>query len=612
MNETVNEVYSKYKERSPKDTVFAIQKLLNEAGLFPMVKWIQTPYKGVYSNRVELYPSTFGTHGKGTDAVYCAASGFAELMERIQNNLISLCIHMQRDLRVKYGFASAPDEQNLPFEDLISKENLILNRMLDCFGFLSEPQKILYLQTIAESTYGQADGKIPSIPFAHLGGNRIEWVPTIMLMYVYGSNGMAAGNTMDEAMVQAMAEIFERHASGALILGKVTPPRIPDEYLQKCGVWPLIQELREGGRFDIDIYDSTMGKGYPVVFSVITNRKTGGFALKHGSHPSFEVAVERTLTEAMQGRERIETATRNVRLDSQEVASYFHNPVNVSKVGIGVYPTTMFLREPDWEFKPWTEWEGLDNAGFLKRMISLVADQGYEIFVRDASHMGFPTCQIIIPGFSGMYPETPIHMRSLQTGFRILNSAGHFPDMTPEEEDRLLRYIRFKENSFLENKLDTIMARSVRGKRMNSWRVAAFLAFKHGDFSTACHFFEAMTHWVENLDEDDLHLLEVRREYLRYRIIGHSHEEAAKLIRRCFEAEVADRVAEEMSDPETVMQRVFPHVSCPDCAHCELNDKECNGAADNEVLDKIYAALKGTKVKQEDILKHVRELAGME
>ena len=79
--------YSKHKDRSPQDTVFEIQRILNEAGLFTTVQWTKSPYSGVSSNRVTLYPTELGTNGKGTDRLYASASGYAELMERIISSL---------------------------------------------------------------------------------------------------------------------------------------------------------------------------------------------------------------------------------------------------------------------------------------------------------------------------------------------------------------------------------------------------------------------------------------------------------------------------------------------------------------------------------------------
>lgn len=82
--------YNKYKDDDPRDTIFRIQEILNRAGLFTVMEWADTNSEGAFSNRVSLYPSALGTNGKGTDRLYASASGYAELMERIQNAILSL------------------------------------------------------------------------------------------------------------------------------------------------------------------------------------------------------------------------------------------------------------------------------------------------------------------------------------------------------------------------------------------------------------------------------------------------------------------------------------------------------------------------------------------
>ena len=101
--------YSKYKERMPQDTIFEIRRILNEMGLFPVQTWTNSAYEGAKSCRVSIYPTKLGSNGKGTDVLYSTASGFAELMERMNNGLLTI-----RDRRDSFyseaGFYNFPDE----------------------------------------------------------------------------------------------------------------------------------------------------------------------------------------------------------------------------------------------------------------------------------------------------------------------------------------------------------------------------------------------------------------------------------------------------------------------------------------------------------------------
>ena len=241
----------------------------------------------------------------------------------------------------------------------------------------------------------------------------------------------------------------------------------------------------------------------------------------------------------------------------------------------------------------------------MKRMIKLLTDEGYSILLRDASFLGFPACQIIIPEMSDLYPVTPIWARAIYSCFKIIGAVPRFPKLTEQEEELLLRLIRFKENSAIENQLDAIFTFPVRGKRMNSDLVGGFLAFKQGKFKLAIHFFNKLYQF--ETDESEKIVLAARLEYLRYRLIGHTHEEASKLIFRFFLYAVAEQVINEMREPETVMERIFPQMNCPNCAGCELKGKECDDA-EWEIMDKIYSALKnGKKVSQEALLAYLKE-----
>ena len=165
--------------------------------------------------------------------------------------------------------------------------------------------------------------------------------------------------------------------------------------------------------------------------------------MKLGSHPSFVVAAERTLTETLQGRAKFDTFISLCRAGTIEGSTNLHNIPNVAKVGLGIYPTKIFLDKPDWEFKEWTDWKHSDNKSFLKRMIKLFAEDGYTILLR---------------------------------------------------------------------------------------------------------------------------------------LIGHTHEEACKLIRRFFRDSVAEQVIEEMRGSKTTLKRLFPQMKCPNCAECEFKGKECDDA----------------------------------
>ena len=67
--------YSKYKDRTPEETVELIKSILNDIGLSPVLKWNDDAYDGAKSCRVSLYPTKLGTNGKGTDVQVSVSTG---------------------------------------------------------------------------------------------------------------------------------------------------------------------------------------------------------------------------------------------------------------------------------------------------------------------------------------------------------------------------------------------------------------------------------------------------------------------------------------------------------------------------------------------------------
>jgi len=119
--------YDKHKERSPQDTVFAIQKILRDIGLFPVLHWTGINKKGQYSNRITLYPTAAGVNGKGTDELYSTASGYGEMMERLQNNML-LSGSRSGD---GVSFKEAPDETEISFCSLMENPDPFTEVIID-------------------------------------------------------------------------------------------------------------------------------------------------------------------------------------------------------------------------------------------------------------------------------------------------------------------------------------------------------------------------------------------------------------------------------------------------------------------------------------------------
>ncbi len=593
--------YSKYKDRKPEDTILEIQTILNRLGLFPLQVW-SGGYKGAVSKRITLHPTSMGTNGKGSDEVYATASAYAELMERMNNGILTMT-DKSDDMSGETGFREFPDEKLMTPAEILAHPDPFTERALPLFGAKDYCSQLRFLNTIT-SMYGEGNRKIPCVPFADPTENRILYLPHPLVLMITGSNGMAAGNTLEEAMVQGLSEIFERAAAKELINNGRVPPEIPDAELEKYSFWPLVEQIRREGRYRVTFYDCSLGRDYPVAGICIHDLDRGTFGMNLGAHPSFAVAVERTLTEAFQGK-RVEEFTDNCRAVTPVQARSYHNYANFAKNGMGNCPITLFTEKPHWEYRPWTRWEGKNNHEFLEEMLHLLRDEGFRPLIRDTSFLGFPSCFIVIPGFSEVWYTDETNRHHICTAAAVRKIWSHFPELTDKEEEKLLKLIRFCDGSNLEDDIELISVRPL-SETYSSDKIAAWLSLKRGEFMHASHFFRNLLETEENRNER-IRLLAMIW-YVETRASGFDQARAKTLIRQLFRNDIAERVIRDTEDPAAAMKREFPPLKCFDCGHCPAAGKDCDYPAVREVLLKIAKGMKAENVSQVALLESLNHL----
>ena len=599
--------YEKYKERSPEDTVFEIQRILNEAGLFTTLQWGGGEYDGARSNRVTIYPMrSLGQNGKGTDELYASASGYAELLERMQNNWLAQKLHGQ-DLNEWEGFFEFPDEKLMPIRDVIAQQDPYLTDLFARLGLFLPAQKEAFLESFSRNYYRREDGQIPVAPYVDLFADRIVYLPFAVITLFGLSNGMCAGNTLEEALVQGISELYERFIHKKLLTERIAPPEIPREVLKKYSTWALIEQIEASGRYHVSVRDCSLGDGYPVSCVIITDRQNGTFGMKPGCHPSFAIAVERTLTEAFQGKKVSAFSASNYSGTRAELEEY-HNVINVTKIGYGACPPELLTGKPGWAFEPWTRWEGLTNREYLLKLLSHAKAHGYRPLVRDSSHMGFPSYHVVIPGIHDVYPVSDLRLREFWTQLKCAESLHRFPDLTEAEEKRLLNYARFKETS-VEYAMGLSYMNYLFGKVYQQDRIIAFLAMKHGDYAMAAKLFGKLEA-AEGEGAERPYWKCLRRLAILLGD-GMEPEEAYRHIAALFRPEIADRVRQQTRDRGRMMEKLFPQrMKCFDCANCQMAGTHCEYPEAAEVYRKIKTSMAKSRVSQEALRKALAGIAG--
>jgi ribosomal protein S12 methylthiotransferase accessory factor len=156
---------------------------------------------------------------------------------------------------------------------------------------------------------------------AHISGLLWSEVPAGPFSERLTSNGLASGNTVEEAVCHGLCELIERDAwtladVGAHVLPwvrrRVADLEDADNGLDDFEIFPSLEPqedpasnlFREAGLRPV-LHDITSDIGIPTVFAAVPDETLPGFPMVHGgvgTHPDARVAVSRALTEAAQSR----------------------------------------------------------------------------------------------------------------------------------------------------------------------------------------------------------------------------------------------------------------------------------------------------------------------
>lgn len=589
--------YDKSKDKKPQETILEIQKILRNCDLFPVVKWQAEELSGVTSNRVTLFPTSLGTNGKGTDELYAMASGLAELMERIENGILGKNRQSPR-LKDYMGFSRCPDEVAVTIDDLIRQDDPFLRHLFRRMGSLTYGQKKELLRDYAESLDSRDDGKIVCVPYIDVRSRRQIFLPVEVVLYYYGSNGMAAGNTPEEAMVQGLCEVMERYANRKVIDGMV-PPEVPRGYLAQHQTAQLIDEIERSGRYKVSVRDCSLGRGFPVLALLIVDQERGKFGVKFASHPSFEVCLERTLTEAFQGK-RLEVFTSLNWIDIEAGCTSPNNYPNLLKVGAGGYPISFLCGEPSYPFQGWDHWKYGSNLEMLKKLLRITEEEGFEIIARDSSHLGFPAYQFLVPGMSEMYTIDSRRIREMHTQGKLMESFLRFPDLTREEENRLLVMIEYKRSSIMENTIPAMCMLPLNEHLLDMDRIKAYLKLRHGEFEAAREALLQVSEREKDPKEKQYYLC--LADYAYYMQISNDRDVAMKAISQLYPADTSGRVMDELNDEKGIAHSVYPGMKCFDCGHCPYAGKWCEYPECERIQMKIKKALSSSTVSQSGLI----------
>jgi ribosomal protein S12 methylthiotransferase accessory factor len=342
------------------------------------------------------------TNGKGATKEGALASALGEYIERLNCNHFYAGTFWGEDI-ANAAFVHYPSERWFK----PGRKDALPADILDAYCLeIYNPDGELHGSHLVDTNSGNVQRGICSLPFVRQSDSEVVYFPSNLVENLYVSNGMSAGNTLAEAQVQCLSEIFERAVKREILEGEIALPDVPQEVLAKYpGILAGIQGLEEQG-FPVLVKDASLGGVYPVMCVTLMNPRTGGVFASFGAHPSLEVALERSLTELLQGRsfEGLNELPRPT--FASEAVTEPNNFVEHFIDSSGIVSWRFFSAKADFEFVEW-DFSGQrenSNAEEAAALFGILGDMGKEAYMAVYDQLGAVACRILVPGYSEVYP----------------------------------------------------------------------------------------------------------------------------------------------------------------------------------------------------------------
>jgi len=249
------------------------------------------------------------------------------------------------------------------------------------------------------------NAKIEWSPVWSLRDQRFKYIPTSLLYFFYSgprafhadSNGCAAGNTLQEAIVQGFLELVERDAYAIWWYnrsqrGEVDLSRIDDSYVRD-----LQSQFADFGR-KVWVLDVTSDLGVPTYVAIMHWTKNGQEHIEFGSGAHFDprIALLRTLTELSQflaigmmnggsGEKPSLDGETPLRIENYPFLLPAKNPFPTPELGLPIPRAT--TREQ------------------VDACVEIARRAGHDFLVLDQTRpdVGVPVVRVIVPGLRHFY-----------------------------------------------------------------------------------------------------------------------------------------------------------------------------------------------------------------
>lgn len=321
--------------------------------------------------------------GKGTTTEQARASALGEAIERY-----SFLYTGEERIRDTYNklkpFAIDPEAlQHFSARQYASR---------DKFNTLKSPQKI--------PLPFDPDKELSWMPVWSLTTNSLRYVPLQHCfsltptvpdenMCTFSSNGSAAGNCLEEAILQGLLEVVERDATAIWWYNRIPRPEINLESFHDSYFNDIKKHYHELG-WDVWILDITSDLQIPAVVAMARNDTGRHFTVGLGCHLTMHLAIQRAITEMHQIFDPYGTSDPVWKVDEIENPSFLY-PANRDSV-----------HSENWALPPerTLKYDILD-------CVERVQKAGMELLVLNYTRpdIGVPAVKVFIPGLRHFWKQ---------------------------------------------------------------------------------------------------------------------------------------------------------------------------------------------------------------
>ena len=375
------------------------------------------------------------SNGKGASQLAARASALGEYFERLSTNYFWTHFYLGETI-ANLDFVHYPQEKWFKVSGKKWPKDLLTPELQAFYN----PEGTCNANMLIDLNSGNATRGICAIPYTRLRDGVVAYFPVNLIGNLYVSNGMSAGNTLMEARTQAMAEIFERDIKYKIIREGICLPDVPAEVINRYPrIAAGIQGLRDAG-YGILVKDASLGGQYPVMNVTLLHPDDQGCFASFGAHPRFEVALERALTELLQGRS-LDNLHNFVApgFDMEEIADSQNLEIHFVDSS-GVISWDFLRNTPDYAFVDWNF--GTTTQEDYDWCVNTIHNSGHDLYIADFTHLGVYACRMFVPGMSEIYPIEELEWANNTVGNQVRPYALKVQDLTQAESAELLAILQ--------------------------------------------------------------------------------------------------------------------------------------------------------------------------